>query len=436
MGVFAELLVVVLLILLNGFLALAELAIVSARRARLQAMERAGISGARTALDLAGEPSRFLPTIQIGITLVGVLAGAFGGATLSAPLAAWLSAFPSLAPAADTIAFGTVVVLITYVSLIIGELVPKQVALRHPERVASRVAPVIYALARLTAPIVWLLGVSSRVVLWTIGGGGGAAPVVTEEEVRALVQEGARTGVLEHEERQMIERVMRLPDKTVRAIMTPRTDVVWLDRSDPPSETISRLRNTHYSRLLVSDGRRDNIVGIVLTKDLLDRLLDRLPFDLEAAIRAPIFVPDTMTALDALEKLRQTPIGLALVVDEYGSFEGVVTASDCLEAIVGELASSASGDAPQSVRREDGSWLVDGMLGTDELLQLIGAEGGIPSASGFHTVGGFMLERLRRVPREGDKIVWGGYRFEVVDMDGRRVDKVLVRREPETVAED
>ncbi len=428
MGTVLEISVILVLVLLNGAFAMSELAIVSSRRSRLLAMQRQGSLGAEAALALADDPQRFLPTVQVGITLVGIFAGAFGGARLSGTLGAALDAIPGVAPYGTEIAFGLVVIAITYLSLILGELVPKQVALRNPERVAVLVARPLAALSRVSLPIVWVLGKSSAFVLRLFGPAPTGDQSVTEEEVKAVVAESVQAGALESEERHMIERVLRLADKPVRALMTPRNDLAWVDRSDPPAEIAARLRAHGVTRFVVADGRVDNVVGVVVAKDLLDQLLQGQPMALDAVMRHPLVLPDTLTALDALERLRGDALGLALVLDEYGSFEGVVTASDLLEAIVGELGVAEMVSGGDAVERHDGSLLLDGSMPSDELRARLDLPE-LPGSGTYHTVAGLMLALLKRVPKEGDRIVWAGWRFEIVDMDGRRVDKVLASRE-------
>lgn len=428
MATLLEIGVILLLVLINGAFAMSELAIVSSRRSRLMAMQRQGSLGAEAALALADDPQRFLPTVQVGITLVGIFAGAFGGARLAGTLGEWLGAIPGVGHYGTEIAFALVVIAITYLSLILGELVPKQVALRNPERVAVIVARPLSTLARVSGPIVWVLGRSSAFVLRLFGPARANDQAVTEEEVKAVVAEGVQAGALETEERHMIERVLRLADKPVRALMTPRNDLAWLDRSDPPADIAARLRASDVTRFVVADGRVDNVVGVVVAKDLLDQMLEGAPMALDAVLRHPLALPDTLSALDALERLRGDRLGLALVLDEYGSFEGVVTAADLLEAIVGELGAAevvAGGDA---VERHDGSLLLDGSMPSDELRARLELPE-LPGAGTYHTVAGLMLALLNRVPKEGDRIVWAGWRFEIVDMDGRRVDKVLASRE-------
>ncbi len=424
-----EIAIILLLVALNGVFAMSELAIVSSRRSRLHALQRSGSQGASVALALAEDPQRFLPTVQVGISLVGILAGVFGGARLAGPLGEVLSEIPVLAPFGTQIAFTLVVLAITYANLILGELVPKQFALRDPERIAILVARPMAWLARFTSPVVWVLGQSTALVLRLFGAHRPRDQAMTEEEVKAVVAEGAQAGVLEHEERHMIERVLRLADKPVRALMTPRPEVAWLDRRAEPDALVAKVREGNVSRFVVADQRIDNVVGVVVSKDLLDQLLAGAPLDLAPVLRQPQVLPDNLSALDALERLRHDPLGIALVMDEYGSFEGVVTASDVLEAIIGEIGPPEPPETPgKAVRRADGSLLLDGMMPSDELRSKLELPP-LPHAGTYHTVAGLMLALLQRVPREGDRIVWAGWRFEIVDMDGRRVDKVLVERE-------
>ena len=425
-----EIVVIFLLVVLNGAFAMSELAIVSARRGRLLAMQRTGSAGAAAALALAEDPQRFLPTVQVGITLVGILAGVFGGAHLAGPVEAVLSGIPGFAPLAYAAAFVLVVVAITYANLILGELVPKQVALRDPERIAVVVSRPLAWLARITAPVIWVMSRSSGLVLRLFGSDRAGAQSVTEEEVKAVVAEGAETGALETEERHMIERVLRLADKPVRALMTPRNDVAWIDRSATQEQIAAALKEHDVTRFVVADRRVDNVVGVVAVKDLASQALGGGRLRLASALRQPLVLPDSLSALAALERMRHDPIGMALVLDEYGSFEGVVTASDLLEAIVGELGPvEAREEKPgEAVRRSDGSLLLDGMMPSDELRAQLDLPP-LPYQGTYHTVAGLMLALLQRVPREGDRIVWAGWRFEIVDMDGRRVDKVLATRE-------
>jgi len=430
MGLSLEILVVLLLVLLNGVFAMSELALVSVRRARLMVLERQGVAGAATARLLAEDPQRFLPTVQVGITLVSVLAGVFGGARITARLQGWFLGIPELAPFASSLSLAIVVVLTTYLTLVLGELVPKQLALRRPELVAAAVAPPLARLARIGRPIVWVLGKSSALVLRLFGAHADARQAVTEEELKALLVEGAEEGVLETEEREMIERLLRLADKPVRAIMTPRTELAWIDRTDPRRDIATTLKATPHSRFVVCDGSIDNVIGVVQAKDILDHLLDGGEVSVTAALRKPMVIPDTVTALDALERLKGDPLGLALVMDEYGSFEGVVTAADVLQAIVGEPADPTAilveGEAAVA-----GALLLDGAMPVDEIKSRLELPD-LPAEGSYHTLAGLLLALLRRLPRTGDRIVFGGWRFEVVEMDGRRVSRVSAQ--PESAA--
>ncbi|WP_158046439.1 hemolysin family protein [Skermanella pratensis] len=423
-----ELIVVVLLILLNGFFAMSELAVVSARRARLQQMAEGGHRGARAAMRLVDDPSKFLSTVQVGITLIGILAGAYGGATLAGYLAVELRRIPAIQPYADGVSFAVVVAFITYLSLIIGELVPKRIALVNAERIAALVARPMGFVAMLGAPLVWLLGVSTNLVLRLLRLNQVKQAEVTEEEVKSMIAEGARTGVFDPAEREMIEGVLRLADRSVRTIMTPRPDVHWLDIDDDP-ETIRReIAESGRSRFPVSRGDLDEIVGIVNTKDLLDKILTGRPLDLQATLNKPLIIHDGTQVLRVLELFKQTGLHMAIVVDEYGSVEGIATATDILETIAGEFPEAGEDDAGV-VRREDGTWLVDGMLPIDEVEHRLGLRG-LRGDRDFHTLAGFVMAELGHVPSAGEHFAWRGSRFEVVDMDGRRVDKVLVAIPP------
>jgi len=427
-----EILVILILILLNGLFSMSELALVSVRRARLAVLERKGLRGAATARVLADDPQRFLPTVQVGITLVAILEGAFGGAQVADHLARLVGRVPLLAPFAATLSLVLVVVGITYLTLVIGELVPKQLALRRPELVAAAVAGPVSVLSRVTAPVVWVLGESSGLILRLMGVNRAAGSAVTEEELKALLAEGAQAGVLETEEYTMIERLLRLADKPVRAIMTPRTELAWIDRSDTRADIIATLRAGPHSRFVLCDGSVDNVIGVVRAKDILDQLLGGGELSLGEAVHQPLVVPDTVTALDALERLKSDVVGMALVMDEYGSFEGVVTAADVLSAIVGEPAAvPESAGGPATV---EGELMLDGLMPVDELKAQLSLPD-LPSEGSYHTLAGLLLALLRRVPRAGDRIVFAGWRFEVTDMDGRRVERVRATREEPVVAE-
>lgn len=428
---FIEIAVVAVLIILNGLLAMSELAVVSSRPARLSVLRDQGSAGAETALRLAEDPGRFLSTVQIGITLVGVLSGAFSGATLGARLGDWLEAQGMSGAAADTLGFMSVVIVITYLSLIVGELVPKQIALRDPERVAMRVAPAMSVLSSLSSPLVWLLDASGKVLLRVLGQHGEAGQRMTEEEVKTIIAEAESAGVLELEEREMISGVMRLADRTATGLMTPRREVEILDLSDEPEEILAKLRRTKRSRLPVQDGEADAIVGVVTVKDLYDRMAVHeaagLPDDIRAIadIQVAPVVSDNTRALDVLKAIRSSTVHMALVFDEYGHFEGIITASDVLEAITGAFQEEGE-DEPAFVVRHDGSYLVAGWMPVDEFAEKIAMP--LDPNADYETVAGFVLDVLHRLPEVGETFEHGRWRFEVVDLDGRRIDKVLVSR--------
>lgn len=427
MSIAFEIIIVFFLIGLNAVFALSEMALAASRRSRLAVLAGQGVKGAELARQLTESPQRYLPTVQVGMTLVSALTGVFGGARIASHLSALLVQF-SLSPrVAEEIALAVIVVLITYFMMVFGELVPKQMALRQPEAIAAFLARPFGRLSRLAGPVVWLLGRSSELVLRALGRRATPLPAVTEEELKVLLAESAKTGILETEERNMIERVLRLADKRVRAIMTPRTEIVWLDRTDPPDAIAAALKSSPHSRFVVCDGSVDNVVGIVQAKDLLDRALDGYPLSLSPVLRQPAIVPDTVSALEALDRLKTDPIGLALVMDEYGSFEGVVTAADVLGAIIGERPETSI-EAPREPTTE-GAKELDGLMPADEAKAELGLPD-LPAAGSYHTLAGLLLALLRRVPQVGDRIVFGGWRFEVLEMDGRRVARIRAVREP------
>jgi putative hemolysin len=427
--------IILLLILLNGFFAMSELAVVSARRGRLQALAEDGRAGAGTALRLAEDPGRFLSAVQIGISLVGVLAGAFGGATLADPLGEWLAGWPGTGRFSEEIAFALVVGAITYVTLIAGELVPKRLALGHAEAIACLVAPVMALVARVGAPLVAVLDASTRLVLRLTGHGSEPTTTVSDEEIRLLLSEATRAGVVAVAEQEMISGVMRLADRPVSGIMTPRPDIAWIDSNDPPEQQFEQLRASSYSRLLVCDGVIDEVIGIVQAKDLLDRALAGEPVDLAAAMREPPAVPESMGALEVLDLLKRSPVHMALVVDEYGSLLGLITTTDVLKVIMGGFMEHGHQPGSHAVQRPDGSWLLDGGMPLDELRERFELRR-LVADEGYHTLAGWLLGELDRLPTEGDRISYEGWCFEVVDMDGYRVDKVLAMPPAEADAQD
>ena len=422
---YVELLIVVVLTLVNGLLAMSELAVVSSRPARLKVMAADGNKGAAVAIQLADDPGKFLSSVQIGITLVGILSGAFSGATLGDRLASFLAAQGVPQPAASTIGVGIVVVCITYLSLIVGELVPKQIALRDPERVAARVAPGMRILASVGAPLVFLLDVSGRFVLRLLGQSGSAEERVTDEEVRTIIAEAESQGVLESEEKAMLTGVMRLADRSARGLMTPRLDVETVDLSDPPEETLELLRRSHRSTLPVHEGEPDRIIGVLVRKDLIDIFATGAPLDIRALVKPAPIVLDRTDAISVLSAIRASVVHMALVFDEYGHFEGIITPGDILGAIVGEFQEEEGADIA-FVRREDGSYLVSGWMPVDEFAEKIGVP--IPRDPPYETVAGYILSEFNHLPAVGETFEREPWRFEVLDLDGRRIDKVLVSR--------
>ena len=423
---YIELAIVVALILLNGLLALAELAIVSSRRARLQALVDRDVVGSRRALALATNPGRFLSTVQIGITLVGVLSGAFSGATFGLHLAEWFVGLGLRASVAEALGVGLVVAVITYLSLVIGELVPKQIALRDPERIAVRVAPAMTIMAMIASPIVSFLDFSGRAILKALGYENKPVHRVTDEEIRSLMAEAETAGVLEPGERAMIAGVMRLGDRPVRAIMTPRREVDIVDLSADPDEIRRAILGSVHSRLPAHAGTPEEMLGIVQAKDLLDAYLRGEHPDIRAQVRPTANVPDTADALDVLDAIKGSPVHMALVHDEYGQFEGIVTNADILEAIAGAFRTNEGVTEPEAVQREDGSWLISGSMAADEMADQLSIA--IPPDRDYHTAAGFMLSQLGHLPEVGESFDSRGWRFEVVDLDGRRIDKILASR--------
>jgi putative hemolysin len=427
--------VILLLILLNGFFAMSETALVSSRKARLKQHAEEGDGGARSALELADSPNRFLSTVQIGISLIGVLAGAFGGATLAEPLAKGLRAVPALTPYAGPVAFGMVVLAITYLSLILGELVPKRLALNGSEAVASRVAPPMRLLSMVTAPAVWFLSASTEAVLKLLRVRPRPESPVSEQEVEILMEEGARAGVFEEEERDLVRRALRLDDRPVRELMTPRPKVAWLDADLSPEEIRRLAAESRHSYFPVARGDLDDLLGIASVKDAWVRQASGQPAELLASLRPSPLVPEGAPATEALEAFKRSGLPVTLVIDERGHIEGLVTLTDVLEALVGEVPDEDQPAEDAIVRREDSSWLVDGLLAADKLKERLELRE-LPreDEADYQTVGGMVMDALGRIPEEGDRFEWEGHSFEVVDMDGRRVDKVLVAPTSETDA--
>ncbi|WP_193194970.1 hemolysin family protein [Nostoc sp. MG11] len=422
-----EILIVLVLIIANGVFSMSEMAVVSARKVRLQQLANQGDAKARAALKLAESPNQFLSTVQVGITLIGILTGAFGGATIANRLEVYVQLVPFLAPYSEPISFGIVVLIITYLSLIVGELVPKRLALNNPERIAAIVAIPMRALAAIASPMVYLLSASTDMVLRVLGITPSTEPQVTEEEIKILIEQGTEAGTFEEAEQDMVERVFRLGDRPVSYLMTPRPDIVWLDLDDSPEENRHKMVDSAYSRYPVCQGGLDNVLGIIPVTDLLARSFRGEPLDLTMGLRQPVFVPESTRGLKVLELFKQTITHMAVVVDEYGVIQGLVTLNDIMSEIVGDVPSTDGQDQPQAVQREDGSWLLDGMLPVEEFLELFGMEEWESEERGsYQTLGGFVITHLGRIPTAADHFEWQGMRVEVMDMDGNRVDKVLV----------
>lgn len=429
-GLWLNILIILILILINAFFALSELAIVSARPERLQAMAITGRKGAAKALEMTRDPASLLSTVQVGITLVGILAGAFGGATISGELATVMATWPLVGPYSEVISLVLVVGLITYLSVVIGELVPKQLALQNPEAVAARVAAPMDLLSRVTRPIVALLTISTNAVLALFGIDSSArGNQVTEEEIRVLVQQGAEAGVFEEAESEMVESIFRFGDRQMRSLMTPRNEIVWLDVTNTATENRDIILESRHSQFPVANGELDKVLGTVRAKNMLARDWVETGSNLDDLMEQPIYLPETMLAIYALERFKQEGAHMALIVDEFGGIEGLVTLIDILEAIVGDIPTEDEIADPPVTVREDGSLLIDGKITIDDLREALNA-GDFPDDDDYQTLGGFIIYSLGRLPRAGDAFVWSRWRFEVVDMDGNRVDKVLVERAP------
>jgi putative hemolysin len=428
MGSFGiNLFLILLLILANGIFSGSEIALVSSRKVRLEQRLRQGQRGARQALKLANAPNRFLSTVQIGITLIGILTGALGGATLAQRLELALATIPALEPYSQVLSLAIVVSLITYVSLVIGELVPKRVALSAPERIACAVAVPMSRLSQLVLPLVHLLSLSTEGVIRLLGIHNDTEPTVTEEEIKVLLEQGTQAGMFEVAEQDMVARIFRLGDRPIKAFMTPRTEIDWLDINAPLEENRHIILASSHSRFPVCQNSIDNCLGFVRLRNLLDLYLSGHDVDLRSLLQDPLNVAEGTRALKVLELFKETGTHMALVIDEYGGLEGIVTLNDLVEAIVGDLPMFDDQEEPLVVQREDGSWLIDGSLSTDELKTLLQRDI-LPQedAGTYHTLAGFVITHLGRIPTSGDAFEWDGWRFEVVDMDGNRVDKLLV----------
>jgi len=427
-----EFLLLLLLIALNGLFAMSEMAVVASRKSRLQRWADEGRPGARVALALANDPSRFLATIQVGITVIGVLSGAFGEASFSKGLARWLSGWPALAAHAEALALAIVVAAIAFLTLIAGELVPKRLALANPERTAGLVAPLMRALSRLAFPVVRVLSATTEFVLKLLGLAGRTAPPIGEEEIKVLMEQGAKAGVFEKHEPLVVSRLFRLGELRVTALMTPWPDIVYLDLAQPLAWNAQRIAESGHSRFPVVHADPRKVEGIVLTKTLLADAVLGKRVDIAGAMVRPLFVPESLTAMEVVALFRQHRQSAGLVVDEHGELQGLVTIADVLNALAGDIAAVEEAQEPEVVRRNETSWLVDGGITVHRFKEAVGIRAELPEEElgTYNTLGGFAMMQLGRVPRVGDAFSWDGYRIEIVDMDGNRVDKVLVTRLP------
>lgn len=430
-AILLEILVIVLLVIANGILAMTEMALVSSRKARLQEMSTKGRAGAKAALALAENPTGFLSTVQIGITLVGILAGAFAGATLAEHIQAGLEPIAVIGPYAEALSVFIVVVSVTYLSLVAGELVPKRLALDHAEEIACLMAKPMMALSRATGPLVDFLTASTELALRGLGLKSGAKPPVSEEEIKVLIEQGTRAGVFEPSEQNMVGEVLELHDKIVRELMTPRKDMVWLNTRDSREDILTKMADSPHTRYLVCDGEIDNPLGFIEAKQVLLRAVSGDALDLTCSLQKPLFLPEYKSALSTIEMFKESRTHFALIVDEYGGILGMLTIMDVLEAIMGDL--SAPGEEPrwQAIRREDGSWLMDGSLPMDEFKEIMSLSE-LPAGSDklYRSLAGFVLNELGHIPKESEVLEWNSLRLEVVDMDGYKIDKVLVSQRP------
>jgi putative hemolysin len=427
-----EFVLLLLLIALNGLFAMSEMAVVSSRKSRLQRWADEGRPGARVALALANDPSRFLATIQVGITVIGVLSGAFGEASFSKGLARWLSGWPALAAHAEALALAIVVAAIAFLTLIAGELVPKRLALANPERTAGLVAPLMSALSRLAFPVVRVLSATTEFVLKVLGAAGRAAPPIGEEEIKVLMEQGVKAGVFEKHEPLVVSRLFRLGGLRAAALMTPWPDIVYLDLARPLAWNAQRIAESGHSRFPVVHADPRKVEGIVLTKTLLADAVLGKRVDIAGAMARPLFVPESLTAMEVVALFRQHRQSAGLVVDEHGELQGLVTIADVLNALAGDIAAVEETQEPEVVRRDEGSWLVEGAMTVHRFKEAVGIRAELPEEEHgtYNTLGGFAMMQLGRVPRVGDAFSWDGYRIEIVDMDANRVDKLLVTRLP------
>lgn len=422
-----DFIIILLLPLANAFFVMSEMALVSARKARLQQMANQGDTRADAALQLANAPNQFLTIVQVGITLLIIVSGAFGEGAIAKRLVPILSLLSALAPYSEVLASAGAIFIVTYLTLVIGELLPKRLALNSPEQIAAAVAAPIQLFAIVASPVVYILSASTDLLVWLLGIKPSTQPEVTEEEIKVLIEQGTVAGTFEAAEQDMVVQVFRLGDRSVNALMTPRPDIVWLDLEDSTEENRQKMVNSDHARFPVCQGELDKVLGVIRVTDLLERSLFGKPFDLTISLQPPVFVPENTRGLKLLELFKQTGTHLMLVVDEYGAIQGLITLKDILEEIVGDISLNNDLESPQAVQREDGSWLLDGMLPIEEFFEIFELEEPSPQES-YQTLGGLVITHLERLPTMAEYFEWEGLRFEVMNMDGNRVDKVLVSR--------
>ena len=426
-NIFLSILIIFLLIIINGIFAMSEISLISARKVRLQQMSKDGVRSAQVALDISENPNKFLSTVQIGITLIGILSGALGGASISSDLSLIFQDVSWLKPYSEILSVAIVVLLTTYFSLVIGELIPKRLGMNSPEKIASAVAMPMKAISWLTSPIVKLLSASTDIGLKILGIEKSKDPIITEEEIKILMKQGTQSGIFESAEEDMVTGIFRLGERYIDSIMTPRTEIEWIDLDEPFEVILEQVINSNHSRFPVATGELDNVQGMLLGKDLLSKSLNGATPSIPDIIQTPLFVPDSTSALKALDLIKEAGAHAALVIDEFSGVLGMVTLYDVLKSIVGSIPTAGEEEEIQIIQREDGSWLLDGLLDIDDIKELLGIET-LPEEDrvGFQTLGGFMMTMLDSIPEVGQYFDVYDMRFEIMDMDGKRVDKVLV----------
>ncbi len=428
-NIIIEILILIVLFIANGIFAMSEIAVVSLRKARLEHLAQKGNKGHRIALELSNSPGTFLSTVQVGITIIGIIAGVFSGATLAEKLVAYFNQFPALKEYSQFLGYFLVVSLITYLSLIIGELVPKRIAINNPEKIALIIAAPMKLISTIAKPVVSLLTISTNVILRLLKVQPSNEPTVTEEEIKILIREGKTAGIIGKTEKEILDSVFRFGDKKVESIMTPRTQIIWLDVSSTIDESLKVISDTKYSHYPVCEESIDNMLGIVRIKDLFHLQLTNQPLSIKENLTRPLYIPESSRALKLLEKFKETKNHVAIVIDEYGGIQGMVTVNDIVSQVLGEFPASDRQDEPYAIKREDNSWLIDGMIPVDnfkEIFNLEILEG--EEEEGFQTISGFIMMKLEKIPRSGDKFESDGISYEVVDMDGNRIDKILVKK--------